>query len=261
MKFQSIVWTIVGIIYCLIPLSTGLQYRTILHHTALTTLNLDHVNMNEYVVNSSSCNEVLVLKPSKYMERAALVLDYRQFLVFMQSNPFDKTLKTTISQMMIRSQLVESLFPEPYINSNISYVKDIILDMVSSVNLMTSFLHQQGVDNMTLRLAVVNGVRCPKWHEDYVDTRLIKSYFGNGPQWIDPNDYSIRFVNFIRSLIYLDHIVWDERKIRHTPTGMAIIIGGRKRANRIRYAVPVLHRSPVEKEITSQRLLFTITID
>jgi len=115
-------------------------------------------------------------------------------------------------------------------------------------------------DKIICRLAVVNGVRCPKWHEDYVDMRLIKSYFGQGTDWIDPNNQMIRFQNYIRSWFDMDLKVSDRNDIIHSNCGDVLIIPGRNRHRKIPGSVPVLHRSPITN-ISSKRLLFTVTLN
>ena len=107
------------------------------------------------------------------------------------------------------------------------------------------------------RLALINGVRCPKWHEDYVKIRLLKTYLGVGTEWVDPSDMGVRAINCLRSAMDLDLVVNDSRKINRAHVNDILIISGRERDDRS--IVPVLHRSPPVVE-TERRLLFTVTV-
>lgn len=115
-------------------------------------------------------------------------------------------------------------------------------------------------DKVICRLAVVSGVRCPKWHEDYVDLRLIKSYCGSGTDWIDPNNLPTRFLNFFRALADMDLIIFNSKDINRGECGDTIVIPGRNRNLKVPDSVPVLHRSPITDK-NCRRLLFTVTIN
>ena len=131
-------------------------------------------------------------------------------------------------------------------------------DMDSLINSMRVAATES--DSLFCRLAIIKGVRCPKWHEDYVDLRLIKSYVGEGTEWIDPNNISVRLLNFARSHLDMDLDVVHSNNIIRGNCGDAIVIPGRNRHLKVPNAVPVLHRSPVTKE-NSRRLLLTVTIN
>jgi hypothetical protein len=116
-------------------------------------------------------------------------------------------------------------------------------------------------DTLACRLAVISGIRCPKWHEDHVDLRLIKSYYGDGTEWINPNDNNIRFIHFVRSSVLgLDIDNLKRRDIHQCEVGDALIIPGKRRRLKVPRALPVLHRSPIVSP-SSRRLLFTVTIN
>lgn len=112
-------------------------------------------------------------------------------------------------------------------------------------------------DNISCRLALINGVRCPKWHEDSVKVRLIKTYYGQGTEWVDPSDLAIRANNCFRSFMDWDLEVKDEKKIKAARANDILIISGKMLEDSS--VVPVLHRSPRVHE-TERRLLFTVTI-
>ena len=111
-------------------------------------------------------------------------------------------------------------------------------------------------DNISCRLALINGVRCPKWHEDSVKVRLIKTYYGQGTEWVDPTDLVVRANNYFRSFMDWDLEV-DEKKIKAARVNDVLIISGKTLEDSS--IVPVLHRSPRVHE-TERRLLFTVTI-
>jgi Protein of unknown function (DUF1826) len=144
---------------------------------------------------------------------------------------------------------ISVLVPSP-LNEN----ENIISDVTSMIKLLTDFSLPD--DNMTCRLALINGVRCPKWHEDTVKLRLIKTYYGRGTEWADPNDLLIRANNHVRSMMDWDLEVKDKTKIRGAEVNDILIISGK---NFEASVVPVLHRSPQVRE-TDRRLLFTVTI-
>lgn len=143
------------------------------------------------------------------------------------------------------------------INANNSFAS-VCIDMDQLIDSMRLIATEN--DNIICRLAVVSGVRCPKWHEDYVDLRLIKSYCGSGTDWIDPNDLPTRFLNFFRARADMDLIALNSEDIIHGECGDTIVIPGRKRQLKVPDSVPVLHRSPITEE-NCRRLLFTVTIN
>jgi Protein of unknown function (DUF1826) len=112
-------------------------------------------------------------------------------------------------------------------------------------------------DSISCRLALINGVRCPKWHEDSVKVRLIKTYYGQGTEWVDPTDLLIRANNCFRSYMDWDLEVKDEKKIKAARVNDILIISGKTLEDSS--VVPVLHRSPRVNE-NERRLLFTVTI-
>ena len=129
-------------------------------------------------------------------------------------------------------------------------------DDVTNMILATASLSRPS-ETMACRLALINGVRCPKWHEDYVKIRLLKTYHGIGTEWVDPQDLGVRAMNHLRSTMDWDLDVKDRAKVRRLHVNDVLIISGREREDSS--IVPVLHRSPSTKE-TDKRLLFTVTI-
>jgi Protein of unknown function (DUF1826) len=127
-------------------------------------------------------------------------------------------------------------------------------DITEMIELMTELSSSRDCE-LTCRLNLMAGVRCPKWHEDYVRLRLIKAYFGAGTQWVDPNDLSVRMENNARSSMGMDRTVSDVTKIQKANAGDVLVIAGKNRGEGI---PAVLHRSPPVGK-TDYRLLFTIT--
>ena len=115
----------------------------------------------------------------------------------------------------------------------------------------------QHSETISCRLALIDGVRCPKWHEDYVKIRLLKTYHGAGTEWVDPTDVGIRAMNYLRSAMDWDLDVKDVTKIKRSRVNDVLIISGRNRGDSV--IIPVLHRSPPVVEF-DRRLLLTITI-
>jgi hypothetical protein len=120
-------------------------------------------------------------------------------------------------------------------------------------------------DKITCRMQLLHGIRCPKWHEDYVKLRLIKTYSGVGTEWVDPSNTFIRATNAVRSYLDKDLIVGDKSKIHRADAGDILVLSGRKReievdGGRTFRPIPVLHRSPPVGP-DDKRLLFTVTIN
>lgn len=128
-------------------------------------------------------------------------------------------------------------------------------DVSEMIRLVTTFALPD--DHISCRLALVNGIRCPKWHEDNVNLRLIKTYYGVGTDWVDPSDVTVRMNNYFRSLMDWDLEVKDKKKIKSARVDDILLISGK--ASPDSSIVPVLHRSPVVPE-SDRRLLLTVTI-
>lgn len=164
---------------------------------------------------------------------------------------FDRSYNFKICEIdSVIGDAVSALVPSPF-----SQNENLVNDVTSMIKLLADFSLPD--DNMSCRLALINGVRCPKWHEDTVKMRLIKTYYGRGTEWADPNDLMIRANNHIRSMMDWDLEVKDETKIRGAQVNDILIISGKNIEDAS--LVPVLHRSPPVRE-TDRRLLFTVTI-
>ena len=113
-------------------------------------------------------------------------------------------------------------------------------------------------DEIVVRLALVRGQKCPKWHEDWVRIRLLKAYYGAGTEYVQPNDNWVRLGNALKSAQGKDLAVEDPCKIEKCGVNDVLIIRGKKSKNE--GFLPVLHRSPIAQDEKQRRLLLTITI-
>lgn len=137
-------------------------------------------------------------------------------------------------------------------------------DDIRNLIIATSSMASKDVSYMSYRLALLDSVKCLKWHEDYATIRLLKTYFGLSVEYCDPEDLSIRIINYMRTtLLNLDPHV-DSKKVIKTDTHDVLVLTGRNREGYL----PALHRSPrgAERENKygpdsyGRRLLLTITI-
>mmetsp|Transcript_11742 Transcript_11742/g.11377 ORF Transcript_11742/g.11377 Transcript_11742/m.11377 type:complete len:220 (+) Transcript_11742:103-762(+) len=133
----------------------------------------------------------------------------------------------------------------------IGNLKDDVVDMINTTRDLAL-----PNESITCRLALLKGVRCPKWHEDYVKIRLIKTYYGVGTEFVNPDDWIVRSINHLRAYMDLDLEVESSKVIRASVNDV-LIVSGRGREDLS--IVPVLHRSPPVEE-KERRLLLTVTI-
>ena len=173
--------------------------------------------------------------------------------------PFDNIItlscKKTFNNMPM---IIEGIVP-PALQSIDVFCED-IRDLIIAASSMAS----KEVADMSYRLALLDSVKCPKWHEDYVKMRLLKTYHGVGTEYCDPEDISIRISNYVRTtLLNLDPHVAPS-KVKEANTHDVLILTGRNREGHL----PVLHRSPksirrndhITDVSEGRRLLLTITI-
>lgn len=140
--------------------------------------------------------------------------------------------------------------------------KNLHFDLELQRDILQLILAMQQDISTTLvcRLALMSYVRCPKWHEDYVNLRLVKTYYGQGMQWCDPGRHEIRMINSFRSLRNLDLLVPSQHTLQMETNDVMIMSGRNRKDNNGNPIVPVLHRSPQVVHKHDRRLLFTITI-
>lgn len=110
------------------------------------------------------------------------------------------------------------------------------------------------------RLTLITSVKCPKWHEDNVQYRLLQTLCGKGTEWVDPSRWEVRALNYVlREIIDRDAVV-PSHLIRSARGGEVLIMRGKRGLNRNHlFSAPVLHRSPECSE-GNPRLLLSISI-
>lgn len=154
-----------------------------------------------------------------------------------------------------KHQDVLSLFPQEF---HTLVPGSVISRIVDDMVLLTDAMHNACCDDdkisVKLRLSLLQGTRCPKWHEDHVWMRLVTTYLGPGSEWVDPGDFDVRLENFFRRCLSMQMRVSDDKVLTLCP-GDVLVMSGRQRHGH----VPVLHRSPVGSS-DDRRLLFTITL-
>ena len=160
------------------------------------------------------------------------------------------------------------LFPADSLQ-NMPKMKRVVDDMEELIVAMARTNCEEN-DHLTLTARLT--IRCPKFHEDNVDWRLLKTYYGIGTQFVDPADNITRLSNWIRRGLDMDLNI-PPHKIKQADEGDILVIAGGKRFQADKGAIPVLHRSPNPKPntnpsrlqdssgATSRRLLFSITIN
>jgi hypothetical protein len=104
------------------------------------------------------------------------------------------------------SRLICKLFPDDWSTSTSQEVAQLLNHMQCLATAMQRSIicgcsdndmhhNHQTSQELVCRLALLQRVRCPKWHCDNVSHRLLVTYFGPGTDWCDPNDAMIRIGN------------------------------------------------------------------
>ena len=148
------------------------------------------------------------------------------------------------------TSVVEEIVPNS-LRDNESFLQDVKDMMITTSSMATE------KDELVVRLALMRGQKCPKWHEDYVKIRLLKAYYGNGPEYALPDDNLVRLNNALNSLQGKDLAVHPS-KVKKCGVNDILIIRGKKSTEE--GFIPVLHRSPAASDEKQRRLLLTITI-
>jgi hypothetical protein len=97
------------------------------------------------------------------------------------------------------------------------------------------FATLMGVDNIRVRVEVISGDACRKFHADYTDLRLITSWAGPGTDWLPPGA--------------------NESEFERIPTGWVGLFKGHLFAEG---HLPCIHRSPPIAGTGESRLLLVI---
>ena len=108
-------------------------------------------------------------------------------------------------------------------------------------NLARRFAALLKLESVELRLEIVTGDACRKWHADYVSARLITTYHGCGTQWIDGPD-AARVKQGLEPLC--------ARSLRAGDVGIF--------KGRVASETPAIHRSPPISKTGERRLLLVL---
>lgn len=136
-----------------------------------------------------------------------------------------------------------------------------------AVKLMVQLSHlvplESSCQRLQCRLTLVTSVKCPKWHEDNVQFRLLQTLYGVGTQWVHPSRVEVRVLNYLLREV-LDHEAFvPSHLIASVPCGDVLIMRGKRgcyqKSRRGLMSAPVLHRSPICTE-EAPRLLLSISI-
>jgi hypothetical protein len=184
------------------------------------------------------------------------------------SIPFDKTItsETLDNSYEIALALLSEIGTLALNSSVIDYylVQDALLEDISGCIRTVQQLHkvynkEAAPSNIICRLSLITSVKCPKWHEDNVRFRLLKTFAGEGTEWVSPTKFGVRALNYLRTeILDLDATVFGDNIVRAEP-GDVLILRGKTSGAKGHFSAPVLHRSPMSSEM-KPRLLLTITI-
>ncbi len=108
-------------------------------------------------------------------------------------------------------------------------------------NLATRYCDILRMDRFELRLELVTGDACRKFHADFVTARLITTYLGEGTQWLEADD-AARMAQGL-----------EPRTIRTLSAGDVGIFKGKLATKQ-----PAIHRSPPIGSSGSKRLLLVL---
>lgn len=193
-------------------------------------------------LNKSKCSVVV----TEFPEHAG----HQEKFIRPPVNPFDKSVE--ITPQLNALEAIDDLIPNEIEERN--YLLD---DIEKLIQLMRCV--QSKDDSLICRLNSFKGIKCPKWHEDNVKFRLLKTYVGPGTDWVDPSNNFIRAKNAILDVLDKDKIIPNEKAIHSSRAGDVIILRG-KQATNFLGPPPVLHRSPIPKSDEEYRLLLAISV-
>lgn len=125
------------------------------------------------------------------------------------------------------------------------------------IHLVEIFSMLTGAVEVGLRLHVLNGAMCPRFHTDRVLLRLICTYLGPGTEWLDNgNVRRDRLGHRADGVSDLESgAIIDSAEIKQMPAGAIGLFKGEAWAGAAGHAA--VHRSPAVQDV-GPRLLFTI---
>lgn len=222
----------------------------------LSHIGLDaaHFKSNHALLRSNSYNHIL------FDEKVSYIVDQNSYLFeLLKDQVFDSTCNVYCADLdiaTINSSPILSLLPEIFPKS---CVKELMDDIINLTTEFYQFSYNSGDASRYLvcRLQLINLSANCNWHEDHVSSRLLKSYLGEGTQWCNPLNLSIRKNNEISRLCGLLYEI-PEADVQRSSAGDILIIAGKYNPD----CLPVLHRAPppVAGAKSNKRLLYSVTV-
>jgi hypothetical protein len=119
-------------------------------------------------------------------------------------------------------------------------VPALVADVADLARLAAPLMKTHAVD---LRLEVISGDACRKFHADYVPLRLITSYAGPGSQWLSNDD----------AAALAGGVAAEQLEVRQLLAGEVALFKGRLLTDS-----PIIHRSPPIAGTGQRRLVLVI---
>ena len=127
-----------------------------------------------------------------------------------------------------------------FAEANLPEVPTLVADIVDLAKQAAPLMMAAAFD---MRLEIVTGNACHKFHADYVPLRLITSYAGPGSQWLSNED----------AAALADGAAIDELDVRQLLAGEVALFKGRLLTD-----TPIIHRSPPIAGTGARRLVLVI---
>jgi hypothetical protein len=127
-----------------------------------------------------------------------------------------------------------------FAEANLPEVPTLVADIVDLAKQAAPLMMAAAFD---MRLEIVTGNACNKFHADYVPLRLITSYVGPGSQWLSNED----------AAALADGAAIDQLDVRQLLAGEVALFKGR-----LLTATPIIHRSPPIAGTGARRLVLVI---
>lgn len=129
---------------------------------------------------------------------------------------------------------------EALVAANWPAVPALVADVAELAMLAAPLMQTHAVD---LRLEIVTGDACRKFHADYVPLRLITSYAGPGSQWLSNDD----------AAALAQGVSVEQLEVRQLLAGEVALFKGKRLTDS-----PIIHRSPPIAGTGQRRLVLVI---
>lgn len=159
-------------------------------------------------------------------------------------------------------------------------VADLTRTLLSYVEFCELYFSKDNIRGYKLKLAAMHGscaTRCPAWHTDYVTVRCLKTFYGPGTLYLDPDLYDIypRIQNVLKNDCpsdltgmddWKDVLLLDQLALTPdtAPTGSSIFLLGHQWLDRMAHknldGRAVLHRSPVDVPSNQGRVFLALDV-